>query len=73
MSVVTKIIEIGQAMIAWLVGGTVGSGSDAITIPTGGAIGTFVNFIVENEFIMFFVVVAFVTMAISVLKRLKNI
>lgn len=61
-----KIIEVLQALVAWLVGGTVGE-----TTYTG-AIQSFLGVITENELLLTFFVLGLIGLGIGIITRLTS-
>lgn len=66
-----NFIEVIGNLITMLVGGTIGSGSDAITVT--GAIPQFINVITSNPLILMFAVLPLVGLGVGFIKRLLKV
>lgn len=67
----SQILEPLQALIAWLVGGTVGTGETAVTYT--GAVQSFLSAITDSPLLMTFFVMGLVGMGIGIIKRLTSV
>lgn len=71
MDAMNQILEPLQALVHWLVGGTVGTGENVVTYT--GAVQSFLSAITESPLLMTFFVMGLVGMGIGIIRRLTSV